>query len=79
MNEQAIRLLLKEQSDAFQSQIAYLNYELQAAKTLALTCHGSGGDHGNLIPRSMRFDIPKFNGTDPDSWIFAIKEYFELL
>ncbi|PWA43233.1 hypothetical protein CTI12_AA537240 [Artemisia annua] len=78
MNEQAIRLLLKEQSDMFTSQIAALNQELQAAKALALTRHGAGaGDHG--IPRSMRLDVPKFHGTDPDSWIFAINEYFSLL
>ncbi|GJR90372.1 ty3-gypsy retrotransposon protein [Tanacetum coccineum] len=27
----------------------------------------------------MRLDVPKFNGTDPDSWIFSITEYFALL
>ena len=40
MNEQAIRLLLKEQSDAFMGQIAALNQELQAAKALVLSRHG---------------------------------------
>ena len=80
MNEQQIRLLLKEQSDSFTSQIAALNQELQAAKTLALRRHGSGsGGDQWLLPLSMRLDVPKFNGLDPDSWIFAINEYFELL
>ena len=80
MNEQQIRLHLKEQSDSFTSQIAALNQELQAAKTLALRRlgSGSGGDQG-LLPRSMRLDVPKFNGVNPDSWIFAINEYFELI
>ncbi|GJZ53954.1 ty3-gypsy retrotransposon protein, partial [Tanacetum coccineum] len=27
----------------------------------------------------MRLDMPKFNGVDPKSWIFAINEYFTLL
>ncbi|GJV52361.1 hypothetical protein Tco_1448102 [Tanacetum coccineum] len=27
----------------------------------------------------MRLDVLKFNGADPESWIFAITEYFELL
>nr|GEU83216.1 Rho GDP-dissociation inhibitor 1-like [Tanacetum cinerariifolium] len=28
---------------------------------------------------SMRLDVPKFSGGNPESWIFAIKEYFSLL
>ncbi|GJS33671.1 retrotransposon-related protein [Tanacetum coccineum] len=40
---------------------------------------GSGGDPGLLLPRSMRLDVPKFTGEDPDKWIFAIEEYFSLL
>ncbi|GJT91601.1 retrotransposon-related protein [Tanacetum coccineum] len=27
----------------------------------------------------MRLDVPKFNGSDPDTWILAINEYFSLL
>ncbi|GJW61412.1 ty3-gypsy retrotransposon protein [Tanacetum coccineum] len=27
----------------------------------------------------MRLDVPEFNGADPESWIFAINEYFMLL
>ncbi|GJT23350.1 1-aminocyclopropane-1-carboxylate synthase-like protein [Tanacetum coccineum] len=41
--------------------------------------HGGGGDQGSLLPRSMRLYVPKFNGDDPESWIFAINEYFTLL
>ncbi|GKA01313.1 hypothetical protein Tco_0673978 [Tanacetum coccineum] len=42
------------------------------------TRHG-GGDPGALLPRSIRLEVPKFNGTEPESWIFAIQEYFDLL
>ncbi|GKC99798.1 hypothetical protein Tco_1170073, partial [Tanacetum coccineum] len=67
-----------EQFDAFTSQLATLTLELQTTKASCWTRHGAGSnDHG--IPRSIRFDVPKFNGTDPDSWIFAINEYFSLL
>ncbi|GJY23155.1 retrotransposon-related protein [Tanacetum coccineum] len=27
----------------------------------------------------MRLDVPKFSGVNPESWIFAINEYFSLL
>ncbi|GKD43517.1 hypothetical protein Tco_1268162 [Tanacetum coccineum] len=27
----------------------------------------------------MRLDVPNFSGVDPESWIFAINEYFSLL
>nr|GEU90614.1 hypothetical protein [Tanacetum cinerariifolium] len=40
---------------------------------------GGGGDQGLLLPRSMRLDVLKFSGDDPDRWIFAITEYFSLL
>ncbi|GJW21422.1 hypothetical protein Tco_0032044 [Tanacetum coccineum] len=72
MDEQAIQLPLKEQYDAFTSQITALNKELQTTKSLAWTRHGSGSDYRNVIPRSMCLDVPKFNGTDPDDWIFSI-------
>lgn len=29
-----------------------------------------------LLPRSMRLEIPKFDGTDPKSWVFKIEEFF---
>ncbi|GJZ65054.1 reverse transcriptase domain-containing protein [Tanacetum coccineum] len=40
---------------------------------------GGNGDQASLLPRSMRWDVPKFTGEDPDSCIFAITEYFSLL
>nr|GEW89108.1 transposon Ty3-I Gag-Pol polyprotein [Tanacetum cinerariifolium] len=54
--------------------------ELQNTRTLALTGnrHGNGGGDRDRIPRSMRLDVPKFRGSDPESWIFAIYEYFTL-
>ncbi|GKE55770.1 ty3-gypsy retrotransposon protein, partial [Tanacetum coccineum] len=77
MDEQAIRLLLKKQTDALHAHIAALAADLQAAK-LIQPYHG-GGDEGSLLPRSMRLEVPKFNGTEPESWIFSIQEYFDLL
>nr|GFB90186.1 prolyl oligopeptidase family protein [Tanacetum cinerariifolium] len=79
MDEQATRLLLKEQTDAFTTQLAALHVELQAVKVQGHLRHGAGGDQGSMIMRSMRFDVPKFNGADPESWIFSINKYFELL
>nr|GEV09884.1 ribonuclease H-like domain-containing protein [Tanacetum cinerariifolium] len=38
-----------------------------------------GGDSGFALPRAMRLYVPKFNGTDTDSWIFSISENFALL
>ncbi|GKB02459.1 ty3-gypsy retrotransposon protein [Tanacetum coccineum] len=40
---------------------------------------GGNGDQASLLPRSMRWDVPKFTEEDPDSCIFAITEYFSLL
>nr|GEW63758.1 prolyl oligopeptidase family protein [Tanacetum cinerariifolium] len=78
MDEQAVRGLLKEQFDGFTSQLAALTLELQTTKTALAGQHVQGGnDHG--IPRSMRIDVPKFNESNPHSWIFAINEYFSLL
>nr|GEU49398.1 retrotransposon protein, putative, unclassified [Tanacetum cinerariifolium] len=78
MDEQAVRGLLKEKFDGFTGQLAALTLELQTTKAALVGRHVQGGnDHG--IPRSMRLDVPKFNGSDPDSWIFAINEYFSLL
>ncbi|GJV67577.1 ty3-gypsy retrotransposon protein [Tanacetum coccineum] len=77
MDEQAIRLLLKEQTNSLHAQIAALAADLQAAKLIQP--HHGGGDQGSLLPRSMRLEVPKFNGTGPESWIFAIQEYFDLL
>ncbi|GJX85315.1 hypothetical protein Tco_0336089 [Tanacetum coccineum] len=79
MDENAIRLLLKDQSDAFTARLIAIQAELEETKNLLQVRHGGGGDHGSVIPRAMRLDVPKFNGADPDSWIFSINEYFELL
>ncbi|GJV54976.1 ty3-gypsy retrotransposon protein [Tanacetum coccineum] len=32
-----------------------------------------------MLPQSMRLDVPKFLGDDPERWIFAITEYYSLL
>ncbi|GKD50619.1 ty3-gypsy retrotransposon protein, partial [Tanacetum coccineum] len=86
INANKIRLLLKEQAttnqqqvDALQAQLVALHLELQATKTLLQMRQGGGGDAGSLLPSSMRLDVPKFSGTDPESWIFSITEYFSLL
>ncbi|GJU72540.1 ty3-gypsy retrotransposon protein [Tanacetum coccineum] len=63
MDEVAVRVLLKDQSDAI--------------KGLGFTRHGVGGDPG--LPLSVRLEVPKFNGTDPKCWLFAIHEYFDLM
>ncbi|GKE10491.1 hypothetical protein Tco_1414042 [Tanacetum coccineum] len=77
MDEQAIRLLLKEQYDALHAQIAALATEWQAAKLIQP--RPGGGKQGSWLPRFMRLEVPKFNGTEPESWIFVIQEYFDLL
>ncbi|GJS47703.1 ty3-gypsy retrotransposon protein [Tanacetum coccineum] len=90
MDEHTVRLLLKEHQDAaerlaqqqaatFQAQFEALRAELQAATGLRQVRHGGGGDQGALLPRSMRLDVPKFSGVDPESWLFSINEYFTLL
>nr|GEY03185.1 retrotransposable element Tf2 [Tanacetum cinerariifolium] len=91
MDEQMVRGWLKEQQDraetlaqqqakAFQLQFDTLRAELQATRGLLIgrPPGGGGGDQG-LLPRSMRLDVPKFTGADPDAWLFAIQEYFTLL
>ncbi|GJW99402.1 hypothetical protein Tco_0183316 [Tanacetum coccineum] len=72
MDAGEICLLLKEQAttqqqhaDAFQAQVASLYAELQDTRTLIQSRQG-GGDLGSPIPRSMRLDVPKFSGNDPD-------------
>ncbi|GJU14404.1 ty3-gypsy retrotransposon protein [Tanacetum coccineum] len=90
MDENTVRLWLKEQQDAaerlaqqqettFQAQIEALQDEIQVATRVIQTRHGGGGDQGLLLPRSMRLDVPKFSGVDPESWLFSINEYFTLL
>ena len=90
MDEQTVRAWLKDQQDraetlaqqqaaTFQLQFDALRAELQATRGLLQNRHGGGGEPGILLPRSMHLDVPKFTGDDPDSWIFAITEYFTLL
>nr|GEZ41326.1 hypothetical protein [Tanacetum cinerariifolium] len=82
-----IKLLLKDQIaarkqqfDAFQEQMATLQAELQATKGLIQAgSYGCGGETASPIPCSIRFDVPKFSGIDPNRWIFSITEYFTLL
>nr|GEX23650.1 hypothetical protein [Tanacetum cinerariifolium] len=65
----------KQQFDAFQEQMAALQAELQATKGLIQAwSYGCGGETASPIPCSVRFDVPKFLGTDPDRWIFSITE-----
>ncbi|GKF16131.1 hypothetical protein Tco_0061049, partial [Tanacetum coccineum] len=82
MDEAAVQALLKDQSDALHAelhtQLAALHVELQEIKGIGLTRHGAGGGDSGL-PRSIRLEVPKFNGIDPEHWIFAIHEYFDLL
>nr|GEY47054.1 prolyl oligopeptidase family protein [Tanacetum cinerariifolium] len=63
----------------FQLQLDTLRAEFQATRGLLQNRQGGGGDRGLLLPRSMRMDVLKFSGDDPDRWIFAITEYFSLL
>nr|GEX35508.1 reverse transcriptase [Tanacetum cinerariifolium]GEX82942.1 reverse transcriptase [Tanacetum cinerariifolium] len=81
MDAEEIRLLLKEQADAFQSQFPALQVELQATRGMiqAARLGGGGGDLALQLPRSMKLDMPKFFGPDPERWIFSITEYFTLL
>ncbi|GKB89781.1 hypothetical protein Tco_0962053 [Tanacetum coccineum] len=50
MDENMIRLLLKD----------------QATRGLLQTLYGGSGGLGSTLPRSMRLDVPKFNGADPE-------------
>nr|GEU66327.1 RNA-directed DNA polymerase, eukaryota [Tanacetum cinerariifolium] len=73
----AIVVLLSIRAAAFQLQFDALREELQATRGLLQVRHGGGGEPG--LPRSMRLDLPKFTGVDPESWLFSINEYFSLL
>ncbi|GKD51268.1 ty3-gypsy retrotransposon protein [Tanacetum coccineum] len=83
MDEQMVRGWLEEQQDRAET-LAQQQAEAFQLQSDALLIGrppgggGGGGEHG-LIPRSMRLDVPKFTGADPDAWLFAIQEYFSLL
>nr|GEZ28511.1 prolyl oligopeptidase family protein [Tanacetum cinerariifolium] len=75
-----IRLLLRQQSDAFQAQMVAMQADLQETKGLIqVGRYGGGVETLSPIPCSVRLDMPKLLGTDPDHWIFSITEYFTLL
>nr|GEY36207.1 major facilitator, sugar transporter-like, major facilitator superfamily domain protein [Tanacetum cinerariifolium] len=63
----------KQQFGAFQEDMTGLQAELQATKGLIQAgSYGCGGETASPILCSMRFDVPKFSGTDPDRWIFSV-------
>ncbi|GJW44051.1 ty3-gypsy retrotransposon protein [Tanacetum coccineum] len=70
---------LKISRTPLRPRLVAIQAELQETKNLLQVRHGGGGDSGSALPRAMRLDVPKFNVTDPDSWIFSITEYFALL
>nr|GEU75589.1 hypothetical protein [Tanacetum cinerariifolium] len=49
VDENAIRLLLKEQSYAFTVHLATIHVELQATKGMVQARHGGGGDQASTI------------------------------
>nr|GEW46882.1 hypothetical protein [Tanacetum cinerariifolium] len=55
--------------DAFSLARGTVGRSVQETMELVQARHGGGGDQGSLLPRSMRLDVPKFNGADPESWI----------
>ncbi|GJV96654.1 ty3-gypsy retrotransposon protein [Tanacetum coccineum] len=76
-HQDAAEKLARQQAEAFQLQFDTLRAELQATRGLLQNRQGGGGDQGLLLPRSMRLDVLKFSGDDPDRWIFAITEFME--
>ena len=37
---------------------------------------GSFGTNGSIQTRTMKLEFPRFNGTNPNSWLFKSKQYF---
>ncbi|GJV24997.1 ty3-gypsy retrotransposon protein [Tanacetum coccineum] len=74
-HQDAFEKLVRQQAKAFQLQFDKLHAELQATRGL-LQNRQRGGEQS---PQSMRLDVLKFSGDDPDRWIFVITEYFSLL
>nr|GFC75071.1 Ty3/gypsy retrotransposon protein [Tanacetum cinerariifolium] len=63
----------------FQALFDTLRAKLQATRRLLQNRPAGGDDQGALLSRSMQLDVLKFSRVDPESWIFAINEYFSLL
>nr|GEX87363.1 retrotransposon protein, putative, Ty3-gypsy subclass [Tanacetum cinerariifolium] len=77
-HQDVMEKLAQKQAAAFQSQFDTLRAELQATPGLLQYRQGGGGEVGLLLPRSMRLDVSKFSGDNPEILIFAITEYFSL-
>ncbi|KAH9775893.1 hypothetical protein KPL71_006536 [Citrus sinensis] len=37
----------------------------------------SSGIELSPVPRSMKMEVPKFDGSDPNGWVFRIEEFFD--
>ena len=37
----------------------------------------SGGSDVSPMLRSMKIEVPKFDGSDPNGWIFRVQEFFD--
>ncbi|GKE70137.1 hypothetical protein Tco_1528209, partial [Tanacetum coccineum] len=80
MDEKTIRGWMKEQQDraeqiaqqqqqqtaTFQAKFESLRAELQASLGQLQGRPGGNDDQGSLLPRSMRLDVSKFTGEDPE-------------
>nr|GFB04138.1 hypothetical protein [Tanacetum cinerariifolium] len=85
MDANEIRLLLRDQATAnhrqaemFQAQFEALQAELKVTKEMIQAARHRGGGGDNLaltLPRSVRLNVPKFSGADPDSWLFLITDF----
>uniref|UniRef100_A0A6N2JVX6 Chromo domain-containing protein n=1 Tax=Salix viminalis TaxID=40686 RepID=A0A6N2JVX6_SALVM len=46
--------------------------------TTSSTSHGNPlfGEHGGIQTRTIRLEFPKFNGEDPNGWIYGAQQFF---
>nr|GEV26466.1 hypothetical protein [Tanacetum cinerariifolium] len=77
-HQDAMEKLAQQQTAIFQAQFDTLRAELQATLGQLENRQGGGGDEGLLLPRSMRLDVLKFSGDDPEMDL-CHTEYFSLL
>ena len=70
--EAPLRALVKEQVDALTRKIEELSRELHNRTHDNPPFPGEAGG----VSRSMRLDVPRFHGADPEAWIFAMEEFF---